>query len=95
MQSNPGTRNKDKTIISFFDYTGEWCKPYKMAGYDVYQFDLKLGYDIYEIMERVITQKVDNPGFKVHGILAAPPCTDFARSGAHLWKGKLFRKDMP
>lgn len=35
-----------KTILSLFDYSGHWSKPYKDAGYDVYQCDIKLGIDI-------------------------------------------------
>lgn len=71
-----------KTILSLFDYSGRWSSPYKEAGYDVYQIDIKLGLDVLELEPR------DLPFSEVHGILAAPPCTDFAGSGAQYWKAK-------
>ena len=70
-----------KTILSLFDYSGNWPSPYKQAGYDVYQVDIKLGIDVLELQPEDIP---DN----VYGILAAPPCTDFAGSGAQYWKAK-------
>lgn len=68
-----------KLILSLFDYTGNWCQPYRDAGYIVEQYDIKHGQDV-----RLI------PAFTmpVHGILAAVPCTEFAGSGARWWEGK-------
>jgi hypothetical protein len=62
-----------KIILSLCDYTGNWCKPYRDAGYTVLQHDLKHGIDI---------RLLEMPRLPVHGILAAPPCTVFASSGA-------------
>lgn len=70
-----------KTILSFFDYSGNWPRYYKEAGYDVWQIDIKHDIDILEL-------SVDDFPDQVHGILAAPPCTDFASSGAQYWKQK-------
>lgn len=70
-----------KVILSLFDYSGNWPKYYKEAGYDVYQVDIKLGIDILELD---VNDLPDN----IHGILAAPPCTDFSGSGAQYWKIK-------
>ena len=70
-----------KTILSLFDYSGNWPKYYKEAGYNVLQVDIKYGIDILKISAR------DLPN-QIHGILAAPPCTDFAGSGAQYWKQK-------
>jgi|TARA_R100000501_G_C2548953_1_gene64445 superfamily I DNA and RNA helicase len=42
------------TIISLCDFTGEWSRPYKEAGYDVLQVDLKHGQDV-RLFERSIT----------------------------------------
>ena len=67
------------TVLSLCDYTGEWSRPYREAGYDVIQIDLLNGDDV-----RVF-KSLDSP---VHGVLAAPPCTEFASSGARWWKGK-------
>jgi len=71
-----------KKIISLFDYTGQWAEPYRLNNYDVMQVDIKNGFDIMQF---------DYWAFKpgtVHGILAAPPCTDFAVSGAQYWPTK-------
>ena len=68
------------TILSLFDYSGNWSEPYRLAGFNVIQIDIKLGIDI---LEFDYTQ-IDS----VYGILAAVPCTDFAVSGARWWKEK-------
>lgn len=70
-----------RVILSLFDHSGVWSQPYRDAGYDVRQFDLKAGADV-----RLI--KYDDIPRPVHGILAAPPCTDFAVSGARWWADK-------
>lgn len=66
-------------IVSLFDFTGVWSQPYLEAGYDVRRFDLRNGDDVR------LLQHLDKP---VHGVLAAPPCTDFAVSGARWWRAK-------
>ena len=71
-----------KVILSLFDYSGNWCKYYKEAGYTVYQVDIKHGLDILDL------DVDDMPFDSVYGILAAPPCTDFSISGAQYWKVK-------
>lgn len=80
-----------KTILSLFDYSGNWSEPYRRAGYQVIRQDLKLGHDIFsDTLPRFLSDAVD--GFSVHGILAAVPCTDFAGSGARWWAEKENRK---
>jgi hypothetical protein len=71
-----------KIIISLFDYSGEWSKPYKENGFKVIQIDIKHGIDImtWEYWE-------DFNSFnclinQVRGVIAAVPCTDFALCGA-------------
>lgn len=59
--------NRDKIILDLCGGTGAWSKPYRNAGYDV----------------RVITLpehdvRLYEPPKRVHGILAAPPCTEFS-----------------
>lgn len=66
------------TVISLCDFTGEWPRPYRESGYDVIQIDLKHGGDV---------RLLEYPG-KVHGVLAAPPCTHLAGSGARWWADK-------
>lgn len=74
--------NVSKVILSLFDYSGRWSRPYKENGYEVYQVDIKLGIDILEL------EPDDLPFEEVYGILAAPPCTDFSGSGAQYWGAK-------
>lgn len=68
----------NKIILSLCDYSGEWSRPYKDAGYTVIQVDIKHGQDVRTLVY---------PG-DVYGILAAPPCTHLAASGARWWKEK-------
>lgn len=68
-----------KNILSLFDYSGIWSNPYREAGYQVTQVDIKLGFDILEY-----NYELDN----VYGVLAAPPCTDFSLSGSRYFKQK-------
>jgi len=69
-----------KTILSLFDYSGNWSRPYREAGYNVIQVDIKLGQNI---LTWDYTQIKD-----VYGILAAVPCTDYALSGAAWFAAK-------
>lgn len=64
-----------KTILSLCDYTGNWPKYYKEAGYEVILIDIKYGQDV----------RLFIPPKDIYGVLAAPPCTCFANSGAR-WK---------
>ena len=66
--------NSDKIIIDLCGGTGSWSEPYAVAGYD----------------RRVITLpeqdvRAYRPPRGTWGILAAPPCTEFAVSGARWW----------
>lgn len=69
---------KDRVILSLCDYTGNWSQPYTDAGYEVIKVDIRAGGDV---------RLHKFPG-KVHGIIAQPPCTHFAGSGARWWKSK-------
>ncbi len=66
-----------KLILDLCGGTGSWGQPYADAGYEVICVTLPK-YDVCEFA----------PQDGVHGILAAPPCTDFATSGAQYWKKK-------
>ncbi len=74
-------QNQTRSIISLFDYSGNWPSFYKANGYDVYSLDIKYDINILEIERRDLPDRV-------YGILAAPPCTDFSGSGAQYWKAK-------
>jgi hypothetical protein len=87
-----------KTILSLCDYSGNWPRPYLDAGYSVILVDpkhkdgcgeprgpSKIGATVHQIL--------NDPAWReflpnVHGVLAAPPCTDFSVSGAQYWKVK-------
>lgn len=69
--------NSEKIILDLCGGTGSWSRPYKEAGYDVRLITLP-DYD-------VLTYE---PPENVYGILAAPPCTDFASSGARWFSEK-------
>lgn len=75
-----------KTILSLYDYTGNWSKPYVENGYHVIRIDIKNGQDIFEVLPLAIEDSLE--GNSVHGILAAPACTDFASSGARWFDEK-------
>ncbi len=68
---------RDRTILSLCDGTGAWSKPYVEAGYNVIRVTLP------DLDVRTFV-----PPSRVHGVLAAPPCTEFAVSGARWWAGK-------
>lgn len=82
------SKNEDhskEVIISLFDASGEWSKPYKEAGYTVMAYDLKRGDDITKENWILLRADIEASGMKVVGILSAPPCTSFAGSGARWW----------
>lgn len=67
------------TVLSLCDHSGVWSQPYADAGYDVRRIDILDGQDI-RLFEAL--------RYPVRGVLAAPPCTAFASSGARWWAGK-------
>lgn len=79
-----------KIVISLFDHSGNWSKPYKDNGFEVKQVDIKNGIDILtwdykrEFSQFVTREdgKVLQKNCFVVGVLAAIPCTDFALTGA-------------
>lgn len=73
---------KRNIILSLFDYTGNWSRPYRENGYEVIQIDIQRGQDILTWDYKSV------PKERVYGILAAVPCTDFAISGARHFKRK-------
>ena len=84
-------RNSDKAIISLFDHTGNWSRPWAEAGYNVVRVDLQDGIDVNDfsagyLMEWAADQGID--AANVYGMLIAAPCTDFANSGARWFKEK-------
>jgi hypothetical protein len=70
---NPSQR----IILDLCGGTGAWSKPYNDTGYDVRLITLPSN-DV----------RLYSPPENVQGILSAPPCTDFAVSGARWFKQK-------
>jgi ribosomal protein S18 acetylase RimI-like enzyme len=80
-------KNSDRTILSLFDASGEWSKPWRDAGYNVLTFDIQTGEDINDFSAEFLMDE-GLADANIWGILAAPPCTDFASSGAQYWAKK-------
>lgn len=71
-------RQHPRIILDLCGGTGAWSAPYRAAGYDVRLVTLP--------QQDVRTYRAPYVG--VWGILAAPPCTEFAGSGARWWATK-------
>lgn len=61
-----------KIILDLCAGTGAWSEPYRASGYDVRRVTLPVDVRLW----------CEYTGLKVHGVLAAPPCTCFSSSGA-------------
>src|SRR3990167_5288624 len=61
--------NRYKIVLDLCGCTGAWSRPYAEAGYDVRVVTLP-GQDV---------RLLQLPSERIHGILAAPPCTYFCR----------------
>jgi hypothetical protein len=90
--TNHLTENASKVVLSLFDLTGNWAKPWAEAGYQVYTFDIQndpVYGDIHNFdIEMFSNDFGDFWGGEVYAILAACPCTDFASSGARHFETK-------
>lgn len=75
-----------KLILSIYDFTGAWAQPWIDNGYPVMLWDKKVEGDILD--ERAAELWLRGYEEYVYGVLLAPPCTDFAGSGARWWKDK-------
>lgn len=90
----------ERLIISLYDYTGVWSKPYADAGYPTLLWDKQVEGCIFKyglsyflnLCKGPYTELLDEEErltqYQLYGIIAAPPCDDFAASGARWWKGK-------
>jgi hypothetical protein len=77
-----------RLILDLCGGTGAWSKPYRQAGYTVVLVDIHA--TVMDPRCVVVEQDVRlySPPPNVWGVLMAPPCTMFARSGARWWKEK-------
>ena len=84
--------NSQRIVLSLFDLTGQWSKPWEEAGYQVYRFDIQDDPDFGDVNKFDTEFFNDNfgsfDGQDVYAILAACPCTDFASSGARHFAAK-------
>lgn len=76
-------------ILDLCGGTGAWSAPYRSAGYRTLIVDPG---DFDDALPRLrlraeLVRLADIPG-PVHGVLAAPPCTHLAGSGARWWAAK-------
>lgn len=71
---------RPQLILSLCDRSGVWSEPYEADGYDVVRVDLSRDADV---------RLMHLPDRPVHGVLAAPPCTVFANSGARWPRSSL------
>lgn len=86
----------ERVVLSLFDLSGTWSKPWHSAGYVVYQVDLQHKAGIIEVEKRLflcgldmldmndvlrITDAVPCPQI----LLATPPCDCFTRASSWLW----------
>jgi hypothetical protein len=74
-------------ILSFFDASGTWSKPYEEMGYHVIRLDAKHGHDLLKNMVHYMRaiDEAREAGLHIAGVIAQPPCTTFASSGARWW----------
>lgn len=82
--------NENKIILDLCGGTGSWSKPYKDAGYTVYNITLP-DYDVRNW--RNIPEVMGASG-DIYGILAAPPCTMFSLARTRAIKPRDFNEGM-
>ena len=71
-----------KNLLALFEITGTGSKPYREAGWGVVQIDIQAGVDILKWDYKKY------PRDYFTGLIAYPPCTAYASSGARWWKQK-------
>jgi hypothetical protein len=72
-----------QTVLSLFDASGEWAKPWDDAGYNVITMDLQSGQDLADFDAETFT--ADWGIYDVYAVLAAPPCTTFTNTARQHW----------
>ncbi|MDP4573481.1 DNA cytosine methyltransferase [Pseudomonas sp. LPH60] len=87
-----GHPNAGKVVLSLFDHTGNWSRPWEEAGYSVFRFDIQdnpITGDVTEFGAGFFGDYFgDFEGLEVYAVLAACPCTEFATSGARHFAAK-------
>jgi hypothetical protein len=96
--TNKSLAINERIILDLCGGTGAWSRPYKEAGYDVYNITLPdwdvrhylitEDYLIFKLQQEELFGDLNIPIESIYGILAAPPCTIFSLAA---WNKK--RKD--
>ena len=79
-----------RLIVSIFDYSGNWPKPYIKAGYPTLLWDYKKEGCIlknFSSLHMDIEMAIEE-GYVPWGLLAAPPCDNLSKAGAQYWPKK-------
>lgn len=82
----PSSGNYTRTVISLFDASGVMSRPWEEAGYNVIRYDIQNGDDINDFNAEMLLERHGDDN--VWAVIAQPPCTDFASSGAQWWAEK-------
>lgn len=80
-----GNELRERVIVSLFDHSGVWSQPYRDMGYTVLQYDIKHGHDLLRAFPVDDFHRILEEGRDVAGVIAQPPCTTMAGSGAR-WR---------
>lgn len=76
-------------LISIYDLSAIWAKPYADAGWKVLLWDKQVEGCILEKFSHLCWLIEKNlEGQRLAGLIVQPPCTAFAGSGALHWEGK-------
>jgi hypothetical protein len=81
-------RGEARTVLSLFDHSGVWGGAFEAYGWNVVAVDLKHGEDIGAWSARSLLGDLLQCFPTIDGVLGAPPCTAFAKSGAQYWPDK-------
>lgn len=82
----PSSGNYTRTVISLFDASGVMSRPWEEAGYNVIRYDIQNGDDINDFNAEMLLERHGDDN--IWAVIAQPPCTDFASSGAQWWAEK-------
>lgn len=77
-------------LISLYDHTGNASRPYKEAGWQVIQVDIKNGIDVmdWDYLKCLRDHTEFSDVLPEVGLIIMQPCTDYALSGARHFKAK-------
>lgn len=80
----------DRLIVSVFDASTAWPRPYIDAGYPTIAWDYQQEGCILQHFDRLLNaiDEAIEHGYLPYGLLLAPPCTDFSSAGAQFWGAK-------